>query len=84
VEYRLAEWIAQHPPEGRVFASGGLRFRLNSWFDIPQVGGGFETGLQNRFPVAHEPSDLLLGRCSLRFNNDGTFTTETDGEAGRI
>ena len=40
--------------------------------------------LQNRFPVAHEPSDLLLGRCSLRFNNDGTFTTETDGEAGRI
>jgi len=51
VEYRLAQWIAQHPPQGRVFASGGLRFRFNSWFDIPQVGGGFETGLRNRVPV---------------------------------
>ena len=51
VEYRLARWIAGHPPQGRVFASGGLRFRLNQWFDIAQVGGGFETGLQNRVPV---------------------------------
>ncbi|PWU05075.1 MAG: hypothetical protein C5B51_15445 [Terriglobia bacterium] len=51
VEYRLAQWIAEHPPSGRVFASGGLRFRLNSWFDIPQVGGGFESGLRNRVPV---------------------------------
>jgi hypothetical protein len=51
VEYRLAQWIAEHPPEGRVFASGGLRFRLNSWFDIAQVGGPFETGLRNRVPV---------------------------------
>jgi len=51
VEYRLARWIAAHPPEGRVFASGGLRFRLDSWVDIAQVGGGFETGLCNRVPV---------------------------------
>ncbi len=51
VEYRLADWIAHHPPQGRVFASGGLRFRLNSWFDISQVGGAFETGLRNRVPV---------------------------------
>jgi hypothetical protein len=51
VEHRLGQWLAQHPPQGRVFASGGLRFRLNSWFDLPQVGGGFETGLQNRLPV---------------------------------
>lgn len=51
VEYRLAQWIAQHPPQGRVFASGGLRFRLNSWMDIAQVGGGFETGLRSRVPV---------------------------------
>ena len=50
LEYRLGLWIAQHPPEGRVFASGGMRFRLNSWFDLQQVGGGFETGLQNRVP----------------------------------
>lgn len=51
VEFQLARWIALHSPHGRVFASGGLRFRLNSWFDIPQVGGGFETGLHNRVPV---------------------------------
>lgn len=51
LEYKLADWIQQHPPEGRVFASGGLRFRLDSWFDLAQVGGPFETGLQNRIPV---------------------------------
>ena len=51
IEYQLAQWIARHPPQGRVFASGGLRFRLNSWFDLQQVGGGFETGLRNRVPV---------------------------------
>jgi len=74
IEYQLARWIAQHPPEGRVFASGGLRFRLNSWFDMQQVGGGFETGLRNRVPVdlawgiraagnlrpGHETEDTLL------------------------
>jgi hypothetical protein len=51
VEYRLADWIAQRRPAGRIFASGGLRFRLNSWFELPQVGGGFESGLRNRMPV---------------------------------
>ena len=50
IEYRLALWMSEHPPQGRVFASGGLRFRMNSWFDVAQVGGGFETGLQNRVP----------------------------------
>ncbi len=51
VEYQLAKWLNDHKPRGRVFASGGLKFRLNTWFDIQQVGGGFETGLQNRTPV---------------------------------
>jgi hypothetical protein len=51
IEYRMARWIAQHPPAGRVMATGGMRFRLNAWFDIPQVGGGFETGLEERTPV---------------------------------
>ena len=39
------------PAAGRIFATGGLRFRLNSWFDIPQVGGPFDTGLNNRVPL---------------------------------
>ncbi len=51
VEYRLAQWLEDHKPAGRVFASGGLRFRLNSWFHLPQVGGTFETGLRNRVPL---------------------------------
>jgi hypothetical protein len=51
VEYQAGKWIADRRPDGRVFASGGLRFRLNAWFDLQQVGGGFETGLQNRIPV---------------------------------
>jgi hypothetical protein len=48
IEFHIARWLADHPSEGRVFVSGGSRFRLNSWFDVPQVGGGFESGLQNR------------------------------------
>jgi hypothetical protein len=50
IEYRAAERLAALQPRGRVFASGGLRFRLNSWFPISQVGGGFESGLRNRGP----------------------------------
>jgi hypothetical protein len=74
IEYHLARWMNQHPPEGRVFATGGMRFRINSWFDIPQVGGGFDTGLRNRVPwdlayairtgkdmrPGHETQDTLL------------------------
>ena len=48
VEYRLAEKLNELHPRGRVFASGGTRFRLNSWFSLPQLGGTFETGLRNR------------------------------------
>ncbi|MBY0504577.1 MAG: hypothetical protein K2X03_11740 [Bryobacteraceae bacterium] len=51
IEYRLAAKLASLKPKGRVYVSGGLRFRLNAWFEIPQVGGGFESGLRNRTPV---------------------------------
>ena len=74
IEYRLAKWLDEHHPQGRIFASGGLRFRLNSWFELAQVGGGFETGLRNRMPLdlayhvrtgrslrpGREPQDMLL------------------------
>lgn len=45
-EYRVAAALNNLRPAGRVFATGGLRFRLNSWFRIPQVSGVFETGLK--------------------------------------
>src|SRR5207253_4931543 len=71
--------IAQHPPQGRVYALGGLRFRLNSWFDIAQVGGSFDTGVRNRVPLhldyrvrvgtnlrpGHETEDTLLNLEAL-------------------
>jgi hypothetical protein len=50
-EYRVAQRLASYRPEGRVLATGGLRFRLNAWQDLHQVGGSFESGLRNRTPV---------------------------------
>jgi hypothetical protein len=50
-EYEIASWLNAQQPRGRVFASGGLRFRMNAWFPLPQVGGTFETGLYNRLPL---------------------------------
>jgi hypothetical protein len=50
-EYQLAQEIASLRPEGRVLATGGLRFRMNAWHDLQQVGGSFESGLRNRTPV---------------------------------
>lgn len=50
-EYRVASTLNNLHPTGRVFASGGTRFRLNSWFPVPQVGGVFETGLKTRVPL---------------------------------
>jgi hypothetical protein len=69
LEYQTGKWLADRHPQGRVFVSGGVRFRLNSWFDLQQVGGAFETGLTNRVPVemayrirtaGTSPADVLL------------------------
>ncbi|MBM3794194.1 MAG: hypothetical protein FJW31_09000 [Acidobacteria bacterium] len=48
IEYQVAERVAALQPQGRVFAPGGTRFRLNSWFPLQQLGGTFESGLRNR------------------------------------
>jgi hypothetical protein len=50
-EFRVANALQRLHPTGRVFATGGTRFRLNSWFPIQQVGGVFETGLKTRLPL---------------------------------
>jgi len=50
-EHQVAQWLASQQPKGRIFASGGLRFRLNAWYELPQVGGVFETGLRNGVPL---------------------------------
>ncbi len=69
LEYRLAQWLFEHKPSGRIFASGGLRYRLNAWFDLQQVGGTFETGLKNRVALDYEyqvRNDLGPPRDTLR------------------
>ncbi len=48
IEYRVSELIASRQPRARVFVTGGTRFRFNSWYLIPQLGGTFESGLRNR------------------------------------
>ncbi len=50
-EFKVASALAARNPHGRLLLSGGTRFRFNSWFDLPQIGGVFETGLRNRLPV---------------------------------
>jgi hypothetical protein len=55
IEHKLAAKLWDLKPSGRVYASGGgLRFRLNSWFPLAQIGGGFESGLRNRMPLRLE------------------------------
>lgn len=51
VEYHLASWLAARQPQGRIYVSGGLRFRLNSWFNLTQTNGTFDSGLANRHPL---------------------------------
>jgi hypothetical protein len=47
-EKQVADWLAEHRPRGRVFVSGGTRFRLQQWHELHQLGGTFETGLRSR------------------------------------
>jgi hypothetical protein len=63
IEYKVAEWLSQQQPSGRVFATGGLRFRMNAWFHLPQTGGTFESGLRNRMPVEFA-TDIRTGEGS--------------------
>jgi hypothetical protein len=49
IEYRLTEWIHANLPGVRCLATGSLRFWYNAWRDLPQLGGGSEQGLLNRW-----------------------------------
>lgn len=51
VEFQMARRLWELAPAGRVYVSGGLRFGLYSWFELAQVSGTFESGLENRTPV---------------------------------
>lgn len=49
IEYQLTNWIHDHLPGVRTLATGSVRFWYDTWHDLPQVGGGSEQGLLNRF-----------------------------------
>lgn len=51
LEFQIAKWLEAQKPQGRVFVTGGLRFRLNAWTRLHQVGGTFESGLRERIAV---------------------------------
>lgn len=48
-EYRVSDWLWRNLPDARVKASGSVRFWLDAWRDIPQLGGGSDQGLINGF-----------------------------------
>jgi hypothetical protein len=56
IEYQVAKRLERFQPKGRVFLTGGFRFQANSWVEVQQTGGTFESGLHNRKPV-----DLAYG-----------------------
>jgi hypothetical protein len=51
IEYRITEWMARNMPDTRAVTTGSVRFWYNTWFDLPQLGGGSEQGLLNQMVV---------------------------------
>lgn len=69
VEHRLASWLNENKPRGRAYVSGGLRFRLNSWFNLEQLLGTFDSGLTNRSPV--DLDDVFRKQLYMRKGREG-------------
>ena len=47
-EYQINQWIREHLPNERVFATGSLRFWIDAWADNAQTSGGSDQGLLNQ------------------------------------
>jgi len=47
IEYQTANWLAENLPGERVFVSGSISFWMLAFTDQPQVGGGYDNGVQN-------------------------------------
>ncbi len=48
-EYKTARWFQQNAPGQRVMLTGASSFWLNAFADNPQLGGGFDQGITNRW-----------------------------------
>lgn len=47
IEYQSARWFAEHLPGERVYAPGSISQWLAAFADQPQIGGGYDNGVQN-------------------------------------
>ncbi len=47
VEYKVTKWMHENMPAERAIATGSVRFWYDTWFDLPQLGGVSEQGMQN-------------------------------------
>ncbi|MEZ5354879.1 MAG: hypothetical protein R2762_19770 [Bryobacteraceae bacterium] len=47
IEYKVTRWMHENMPGERAVATGSVRFWYDTWFDLPQLGGVSEQGIQN-------------------------------------
>jgi hypothetical protein len=47
-EYRMARWVHENLPGGRVLPAGSIRFWFDAWFDNAQPDGGSAQGILNQ------------------------------------
>jgi hypothetical protein len=45
IEYQVSEWLWSNMRDARVMASGSVRFWLDAWHDLPQLGGGSDSAI---------------------------------------
>jgi hypothetical protein len=60
IEYRLAQWLAEHLPGSRVHIASSLGFWSYVWHDVTQVGGISDQGMQNQ-TIALANWQILFG-----------------------
>ncbi len=47
IEFQTGRWLAQHFSKERVHVAGSISFWLHAFTDTPQLGGGYDNGVQN-------------------------------------
>nr|MCU0227930.1 hypothetical protein [Bryobacterales bacterium] len=47
IEYQTARWLEDHLPHERVYVPGSISFWLHAFTNTPQLGGGYDNGVQN-------------------------------------
>jgi hypothetical protein len=64
-ESQLQEWMRAHLPNARALTAGSIRLWYNTWYDLAQLGGGSDQGIDNGRTVAAEWQVLLGDNADL-------------------